>query len=214
MTKTHGLVPGLVRRIQLSVVQSTALYAAELWWKGQKNHEQTIQHMLNRQARSITGMYPSTPLHPLLCEAGLIPASTLLDYRQRSYAYRLLSLPDQHPAKEILPASLRVGDASSQPGELPDDTLMWTENTRPTLYGQWLAWQLTTDHSIDPAHGVEPVPFISCDDLINVIIRNKEQALKEARKYRAGLIFWIDGSKLDQGNTGAAVCWKDKALDR
>ena len=25
---------------------------------------------------------------------------------------------------------------------------------------------------------------------------------------------WTDGSKLDQGNTGAAVCWKDKKLDR
>ncbi len=59
LTKTYGLVPGLVRRIQLSVVQSTALYGAELWWRGQKNHEQTVQHMLNRQARSITGMYPS-----------------------------------------------------------------------------------------------------------------------------------------------------------
>ena len=78
LTKTHGLVPGLVRRIQLSVVQSTALYGAELWWKGQKNHERTMQQMLNQQAKSITGMYPSTPLHPLLCEADLAPASTLL----------------------------------------------------------------------------------------------------------------------------------------
>ena len=102
-----------------------------------KNHERTIQQMLNQQARSITRMYPSTPLYPLLCEAGLAPASTLLDHRQRLYAYRLLSLPDQHPAKEILSVSLRVGDTSFQPGELPDDTLMWTENTKPTLYGQW-----------------------------------------------------------------------------
>ena len=81
LTKTCGLVPGLVCRIQLSVVQSTALYGAELWWKGQKNHERTIQQMLNRQARSITGMYPSTPLHPLFCEVRLVLASTLLDYR-------------------------------------------------------------------------------------------------------------------------------------
>ena len=94
LTKMQGLVPGLVRRVQLAVVQSTALYGAELWWKGQKNHEQTIQKLLNRQARSITGMYPSTPIHPLLCEAGLVPTSTLLNHRQRHYAYRLLSLPD------------------------------------------------------------------------------------------------------------------------
>ena len=50
LTKTYGLVPGLVCRIQLSVVhvQSTALYGAELWWKGQKNYERTIQQMINR----------------------------------------------------------------------------------------------------------------------------------------------------------------------
>ena len=36
LTRTYCLVPGLVRRIQLSVVQSTAVYGAELWWKGQK----------------------------------------------------------------------------------------------------------------------------------------------------------------------------------
>lgn len=117
-------MPGLVRRIQLAVVQSIALYGEELWWKGQKNHENALQQLLNRQARSITGMYPSTPVHPLLCEAGLVPASTLLNYRQRSYTYRLLSLPDEHPAGEILPVSLRIEDESFQPGELPDATLM------------------------------------------------------------------------------------------
>lgn len=89
--------------------------------------------MLNRQARSITGIYPSTPLHLLLCEAGSIPASTLLDYRQRLYAYRLLSLPDQHFAKQILPVSSRIEDWGFQPGEFPDNTLMWTKDTRPTL---------------------------------------------------------------------------------
>ena len=63
--------------------------------------------MINRQVRSITEMYSSTPIHPLLCEAGLVPASFLLDYRQRVYTHRLLSLPDLHPAKEILPISLK-----------------------------------------------------------------------------------------------------------
>ena len=47
-----------------------------------------------------------------------------------------------------------------------------------------------------------------------VIIGCKKQALEKATKYRAGLVMWTDGSKLDQGNTGAAVCWRDKKLDR
>ena len=118
------MVPGLVRRIQLSVVQSTALYGAELWWRGQKNHKRTIQQMINRQARSITRMYFSTPIQPPLCEAGLIPASILLAYRQRLYTHRLLSLPDLHPTKEILPMSLREGDRGFQLGEAPENTLM------------------------------------------------------------------------------------------
>lgn len=109
------------------------MYGSELGWRGQKNQEHTIQQLFNRQARSITGMYPSTPLHPLLCEAGLMPASIHLDYRQRSYAHRLLSLPDEHPAKEVLYISLRVGDGDFQPEELPDNTLMWTQDARPTL---------------------------------------------------------------------------------
>lgn len=95
--------------------------------------------MINRQARSITGMYPSTLVHPLLCEVGLIPASILLGYRQRRYTYRLLSLPESHPTKEILRVSLREGDRGFRPEEVPENTLLWTENTRPTSYVQWLA---------------------------------------------------------------------------
>ena len=90
-----------------------AMYGTELWWRGQKNHERTIQQIINCQARSIIGMYPSTPIYPLLYEAGLVLASTLLNYYQKQYALRLLSLLDQHSTKEILPNSLTKGDAGS-----------------------------------------------------------------------------------------------------
>lgn len=161
-------------------------------------------------------MYPSTPIYPLLSEAGLIPASTLLDYCQRLYACRLLSLPDEHPAKQILPISLRSGDGSFQPGELPENTLMWTQASRPTLYGQWLAWQITVERSIDPACGVEPVEKIDPELQFKgeVLIKLKKQALEEATKNLTGLVLWTDESKLDQGNTEAAVCWKDINLDQ
>ena len=46
------------------------------------------------------------------------PASTLLN-RHWQYACRLLSLQDKHPAKDILPISLRKVDGGFQPGELP-----------------------------------------------------------------------------------------------
>ena len=190
-----------------------ALYGAELWWKGQRNHERTIQQMINRQAQSITGMYSSTPVHPLLCEAGLSPAFILLDYRQRLYTHRLLSLPDLHLTKKILPISLREGDRGFQPEEVPEDTLLWTENARPTLYGQWLAWQITIDHSIDPAEGVEPITILDSYNTLQpeVIIKSKKEAMAEARKDNQGLVLWTDASKLNQGQTAVAVCWKDKS---
>ena len=115
------------------------MYGAEFWWKGQKNHERTIQKMINCQAQSITGMYPSTFVHPLLCKAGLSPTSILLDYHQRLYIHRLLSLPNLHLTKQILPTSLREGDRRFQPGELSENILVWTEDARPKCYGQWLA---------------------------------------------------------------------------
>lgn len=46
----------------------------------------------------------------------------------------------------------------------------------------------------------------------DVIIEGRNQALKEAKKNRMGLVLWTDGSKLDKGKVGTAVCWKDKRL--
>lgn len=39
-------------------------------------------------------MYPSTPIAAFMSEAGLTPAHILLDFHQRKYAYRILSLPE------------------------------------------------------------------------------------------------------------------------
>ena len=216
LTQTYGMVLGVVRKVQLAVVQSIALYGVKLWWKGQKNHEQTVQKLLNRQARSITEMYPSTPIHPLLSEAGLIPAKILLDFCQKRYTYCLLTLPDGHPTKEILPVSMREGDGSLQPGEQPENTLMWVENLRPTLLGQLLAWRLAFDQSIDPADGVESVEESGPSVLFSgdIIIEEKEKAIMQAKRGQRGAVLWTDGSKLNTGNVGAAVTWKDIRLNK
>ncbi|KAI9035824.1 ribonuclease H family protein [Aspergillus affinis] len=99
----HGLAPGLARQVQVAAVQSIALYGAELWWQGQRDRQEGIQLMINRQARAITGMLKTTPVGPLVREAGLIPAEVLLEARQLEYTNRLLGLPEDHPAKKILP---------------------------------------------------------------------------------------------------------------
>lgn len=157
LSRMYGLAPALVRRIQIAAVQSVALYGAELWWKNQKNHQDEIQKLINRQARTITGMYPSTPIAALMNEARLIPAHILLDFCQRKYACRILSLPDSILTKEILPFSLQVGDGNVQPGEQPENDLLWSSSQRSTLYGQRLARQVAINFCIDPAEGVEPI---------------------------------------------------------
>lgn len=46
-----------------------------------------------------------------------------------------------------------------------------------------------------------------------IVIEEKKNAIKQAKKYQMGIIFQIDGSKLDTGNIGAVVTWKNKNLD-
>ena len=136
MTKTQGLSPALVRKIQIAAVQAIAFFGAEIWWYGQKSHQREIQKLLNRQGREITGMYRSTLNAPLMSEVGLIPTEIMLDYRQRRYAHHLLTLPDGHPTKDILPVSLRLGDGSVQPGELPENDEIWYLNQKVRTFGQ------------------------------------------------------------------------------
>lgn len=92
---------------------------------------------------------------------------------------------------------------------------MWTENARPASYGQWLAWQITIEQSIDPADGLEPVETIEPGIRFKgeIIIEPKERAIEEAKKYGSGLFMWTDQSKLENGWTGAAVCWREKGFD-
>lgn len=89
LSKTYGLPPALVRRIQVAAVKSVALFGTEIRWKTQKTYQNEIQKLINKQARSITGMYPTTLIAALMSESGLIPAHIMSDFRQGIYAYRL-----------------------------------------------------------------------------------------------------------------------------
>lgn len=95
----QGLAPGLVRKVQIAVVQAVAIYGAELWWKDQKSWSSDIQLLINRQARSITGMMKKAPIGVTVREAGLQPAVVLLNNRQRRYTQRLLQLPEDNPVR-------------------------------------------------------------------------------------------------------------------
>lgn len=78
----------------------------------------------------------------------------------------------------------------------------------------WLAWQISFEHSIDPADGVEQVETMEIDRFSGkIVIQPKESALEEAKKYRAGLVMLTDGSEDRVGRVGAAICWREKSLD-
>src|SRR5947208_9726021 len=47
IVKQNGLPSSLVRKIQIVIVQSIALYGSELWWEGQKHYQEKIQKLLN-----------------------------------------------------------------------------------------------------------------------------------------------------------------------
>jgi ribonuclease HI len=154
-------------------------------------------------------MFRSTPEGPLVREAGLVPAKILLDNRQRTYACRLLSLPQGHPTKDILPMSLVSGDGAAQPGEQPDGDIDWAIGEGRTWLGYHLARKIAMGDCIDPAEGVEPIVETRPDYFPGVIhVENTETATKTAKDpTQSGLVLWSDGSKLETGGTGAAVVW-------
>lgn len=158
-------------------------------------------------------MYPSTPIQALMSEAGLVLAQILLNHQQRTYAYRLLTLPKNHLTKTILPSSFRNGDADSiREEEQLEDLLVWAGREKPNSLGQWLARQISSTQVVDPAYGVEPMERswrLNTDLPLQIILQPKQEAIQEAKINHDGFVFWTDGSCLDEGIVGAVVVWFD-----
>ncbi|POS82121.1 hypothetical protein EPUL_006259, partial [Erysiphe pulchra] len=203
-----GLEPGLVRKIQVAAVLSVALYGAELWWRNQKSWADEHQKLVNRQGRTITGMFRSAPIGVVIKEAGLRPATSLLNNRQRRYAHHILSLPQDNPTRNILPLTFRVGDAHAQPGEIKSGDWDWLEDHKVKTLGQRLANSLTDSTVVDTSYGfehtrrVEPACFLGVVDVPS----SREAAEDKARQHHdkeGELSLWADGSKIDSQKTGA-----------
>ena len=212
LCQAQGLAPGLVRRIQVAAVQSVALYGAELWWRGQKDRLEGMQRMINRQARSITGMLRTTPTGPLVRESGLAPAGVVLEARQLGYTTRLLGLPDDNPAKAVLPVSFREGDLHALPGEQTPGNRMWaTAHSRgPWSLGQHLARQLAHILPTDPSNGFESLGQVASDHFPGrVEVQSTEKALDAAQAICPKRAIWSDGSRLEDGKVGAGIAWQD-----
>ena len=71
-----------------------------------------------------------------------------------------------------------------------------------------MAQQIASNHAIDSADRVKSVQSFGSNvrGCTNVIIEDKKKAFEKAKQYRTGNVFWVDGSKLNQGNAGVAIC--------
>ena len=214
LCKAQGLPPGLVWRIQKATAQAVALYGAELWWQGQKDRLEDVQALINSQARAVTGMLRTTPLGPLIREAALEPAEALLDTKQRRYAVRLLGLPPGHPTAEVLPISLREGDAHAQPGEQPLGDRAWATPTRrgPWTLGLGLARRVRESMATDPSRGFErTLEYTNKPIPLDFKVADPETAMQQATdplEALGGTSLYSDGSRLDDKRIGAAAVYK------
>ena len=182
----RGLAPGLVRRVQIAAVQSIAIYGAELWWHDQNSWCSDVQKLINRQGRSITGMFGTTPIGVVVKEADLNPAKTMLNKRQRKYAERLLKIPKNNPVHHILPVSFRKGDRTPQPGEIQESDMNWTQTRCIKTLGQRLANNLVRGTNIDSSVGMEPTEFVppSIFPGTLTVLGSREEASEMALQYR------------------------------
>ncbi len=74
-----------------------------------------------------------------MSESRLLPAHVLLDFRQRKYAHRILSLLDSIPTKDILLFTLQIGNGNVQPEDVSEYDSIWLTAQRIKNYGQHLA---------------------------------------------------------------------------
>ena len=94
-------------------------------------------------------------------------------------------------------------------------TLIQVENAKPQLFVHWLANQIISNYFIDPANGVELIERLrlTSDFSGNIVIKEKNKALEEAKKYQIGNIIQTNRSKFGKGNIMTMVNWKDKDLN-
>lgn len=89
---------------------------------------------------------------------------------------------------------------------------MWIKSTKPKLLDYLLAQQVANNYFINSTNKVEPISNFSFGTSFskNIFIDAKKKALKEAKKYHTGNVFWVNRLKLSQKNARTVICWKTK----
>ena len=87
------------------------MYGSEVTWRGQRPRrvERTFQRSINRMARVILGVLPSTPVAFLQASGWSLPAQARLDMGQAAFEFRLASAPGG-PHAGLLGARTGLGE--------------------------------------------------------------------------------------------------------
>jgi ribonuclease HI len=185
LTREMGLTPANCRKVMSACVQSVAMYGSELWWKGATGRGmaggvEELQKLVNREARAVTGCFRTTNMGALSAEAGIRPASTQLDNRQRNYSLRLAGLPEGMQAREIRQSEVGIGKRLE------------------AVLGYSGQIEKTVLQSV-------PDPL-----KVTMVIEERAKAKAEAEAVEGGpgLTIYTDGSRMESGAAGYSVVWR------
>jgi len=164
-------------------IQSVAMFASELWWKGDHARgtigpASELQLLVNQETRGTTGCFRTTNLGALSMESGLRAATAQLENMQRRLGLRLLSLPQGDQAREVVGAPTAIGRKLTS-------ALAYAGRAESTVL-------LEEPETLDAG----------------LLQEEEAEAKAEAEKDRPGLTIFTDGSRLDSGAAGYSVVWK------
>lgn len=155
-------------------------------------------------------MFKSAPSIAVVKKAGLIPAISLVNNRQRHHAYRILFLPQSNKILEILSITFRDSDAYAQPGEIKSCDWDWVHDQKVKEFGQRLANRLTNLTRIDTSYRLKHTERLQRTTFPGKVedLGSRESAIKKAVTQKGEgneISFYTDGSNPESGRAGRVL---------
>ena len=200
----RGVPPKLLQKAVIACVLPVAYFAAETWWPGRTrtkgsttvsnrvdSHLTLLSKVVRTAARAILPVYRTTPIAVLHRESGLPPPEISLNAITFRAAARLRRLDPRHP---LLTRSARVRERRQPTSRFARQVLKMpaAEQTNPLSVIPWkIADRASASQRIGAPNGA-----------------SKEHCAKVFRDFLRDIppydiIVYSDGSKLEEGGTGA-----------
>ena len=209
----RGVNANLLRRATIACVLPIAYYAAETWWPGRTrpgpkspifnrvdNMLQALAKVGTAAARSILPVWRTTPTAALLREAGILPPELALNSITLAATTRLRKLDPRHPLRSRGERIEASGTTSRFARRVL--ALLQSEQVDPIKDPPWEgADRGAASNRIGTPQG-----------------RSKEEAADAFRAWAASIpsldvVLYTDGSKLENGATGAGYVAYQGAIE-